>query len=362
MSGDRTATQTEKERAQTMTEVTSSRRADRVERTILRVLAELGGPVGAARLATVLADHGIELSPRAIRYHLERLDAAGLTRLVHRRRGRVLTERGAIEAERVAVPEKIGFISVKVDDLGYRMTYDVDQGTGTVVINVATLPERDLVRGVQVMEPVVRAHLGMGNRLILARAGERLGDYLVPPDHVAVGSICSVTVNGILSRRGIPVYSRYAGALELHNGRPVRFVDLIDYRGITCDPLELFVQAGRTTVSEAARTGCGVIGVSFREVPAAALDEVRRIARLLQARDMPAVLEIGRPGRPLLDVPVPEGRAGLIVLGGVNVFATLVEAGIPAEIHPLAGLADIRRFRPFREIALTARRQSPLID
>ena len=41
--------------------------------------------------------------------------------------------------------------------------------------------------------------------------------------------------------------------------------------------LELFVQAGRTSVRECARSGNGVIGASFREIPAVAREELLRV-------------------------------------------------------------------------------------
>ncbi|MBU4459204.1 MAG: DUF128 domain-containing protein, partial [Verrucomicrobia bacterium] len=102
----------------------------------------------------------------------------------------------------------------------------------------------------------------------------------------------------------------------------------------------------------------GVVGASFREIPAVAVPEVLRIRRLMRRRDLDAILEIGRPSRPLLDIPVQEGRAGMIVLGGLNSFAALQESGIRVTIDPLAGLADIAGFRSFREIAAVGRRQS----
>ena len=337
-------------------------RSGRARGAILRALHRASGPVGAARLAEMLAGMGVDLRPRAVRYHLLHLDRAGLTRTVDRRHGRVLTDRGVDEVLRAGAVEKVGFIASQVDDLGYRMTFDLRTGAGSMVVNVARIDERDLPRSIQQIEPVVRARLGMGSRLILGRAGERVGDYVVPYDCVAFGTACSVAVNGILLKYGIPVVSRYGGLLEMAGGRPVRFVELLEYRGTTVDPLAIFIRAGMTRVLAAARTGDGLVGASFREIPAVAVPDVRRIQREMQRHDLGAILEIGRPSRPLLDIPVQEGRAGMIVLGGLNSFAALQESGIPVHIEPLAGLADIAGFRSFRDIAVFGRRQSPMID
>lgn len=310
----------------------------------------------------MLSDSGIDLQPRAVRWHLARTDRAGWTRLVDRRRGRRLTDLGVQEARRAGADERLGFIAARVDDLSFRMTYDLRTMTGSVIVNSAILSARDLSRAAPLLEPVLKARLGMGSRIALARESETLAGAAVPSDCVALGSLCSITINGILLKLGIPVTSRFGGLLEIAEGRPRRFVELIEYRGSTVDPLELFIRAGMTRVQAAAKTGHGLVGASLREIPAMAVPEVLKVRRMLQERDVHAILEVGRPGRPLFDVAISEGRAGMIVLGGLNVFAALAEAGVPIELQPLAGLEDVRAFRPYREIASFARPASPLLD
>jgi hypothetical protein len=45
-----------------------------------------------------------------------------------------------------------------------------------------------------------------------------------------------------------------------------------------------------------------------------------------------------RGDEPLLGMPVPAGKAGMLVLGGLNPVAALREAGIPAESFSMAAL------------------------
>ena len=59
---------------------------------ILRVLAEWGEPVGAKLISQSLKSHGVELSERAVRYHLKMMDERGLTRSLGES-GRDLPER-----------------------------------------------------------------------------------------------------------------------------------------------------------------------------------------------------------------------------------------------------------------------------
>jgi repressor of nif and glnA expression len=316
---------------------------------VLRALSELDGPAGAARIAERLPGMGVQLQPRSIRLYLTELDREGLTTLTSRREGRVITERGRAELERSDVVAKVGFVRGRIDTLGYRMTYRGETGTGLVVTNVAQVPSRDLSRVFAEIKPVYARRLGLGDRLCLVRANDVLGGRAIPGGYAGLGTVCSVTVNGVLMSEGIPVSSRYGGLVEMRQGRPVRFVELMEYSATTVDPLEVFIRAGMTDVRECARSGNGVITASFRDIPSVAADDARRVFDRLQRAGMGGVLMIGRPGQPLLDIPVAEGRTGFIVVSGLNPVAAMVEAGIDCEMKSLSGLEEFGRFNTFEE-------------
>jgi repressor of nif and glnA expression len=324
-------------------------RNDKARAAVLRALSELDGPAGAARIAERLPGMGVRLQPRTIRLYLTELDRDGLTELNSRRKGRVITERGRAELEHSDVVAKVGFVRGRIDTLGYRMTFRGESGAGTVIANFALVPSRDLSRVFAEIKPVYARRLGLGDRLCLIRANETLAGRAVPGGYAALGTVCSVTVNGVLMAEGIPVTSRYGGLIELRQGRPVRFVELMEYSGVTVDPLETFIRAGMTDVRESARSGSGIITASFREIPSVALDDARRVFDRLQRAGMGGVLMIGRPGQPLLDIPVAEGRTGFIVVGGLNPVAAVVEAGIPCELKSLSGLEEFSGFSAFDE-------------
>lgn len=324
--------------------------ADALKVAILRALDEIGEPAGAVRICHRLMASGIRAQPRTIRYYLMRLDQEGLTRFVARRRGREITARGREELLHVNVVEKVGFIATRIDELVYQMDFDLEAREGTIIANIATIPAQSLARALEDMKPVIARGFGMGDRIAIARAGEKLGRLTVPDGVVAIATVCSVTVNGILLKQGIPVVSRYGGLLEVREGRPVRFVELIEYRGTTMDPLETFISAGMTRVRESVRTGHGLIGASFREVPSVALDDLARLRRKMQAVGLGGILGVGYPNQPLFDIPVSEGRTGLVVVGGLNPIAAIREAGGVVAIRPLAGLVDFARFEIFEKI------------
>jgi hypothetical protein len=314
---------------------------------ILRALLEIGKPAGAARLQERLLAAGCRLEQRTVRFYLLELDREGLTRRVSRRAGRELTEQGRHELACANIIEKIRFIASRIDSLVYRMTYDSRIGTGTIVANLAFIPRDGLVRALEIMRPVFQRRLGMGTRLAIVEGGESLGVTTVPRDQMALGTVCSITANGILLKQGIPVVSRFGGLMDIQDRRPIRFTALIEYNGTTLDPLEAFIRAGMTQVRECVRTNCGILGVGFREIPAAAVTAVRRIKEEMDRQGLDGILAIGTPNQPLFDIPVGEGRAGLIVTGGLNPIAALCEAGVPVTFQSLAEVEDIARFSDF---------------
>jgi len=337
-------------------------KTERARNAILKALSEDDAPAGAAKLALRLRAMGLDLQPRTVRVHLLELDRDGYTLMVSRRRGRQLTERGRRELTNVDVFSKLGFVAAKVDDLGYRMSYSYRSGHGSVVANVVLIRDRDLSRALLHVAPVLRAGLAVSNKLAVVRGGEKIGSFTVPLGSVALATICSITVNGVLLSSGIPVTSRFGGLLEMRDGAPLRFVDVIEYRGTTIDPLEVFIGAGMTEVAQCARTGSGIIGASFREIPAAAAGLARRVLNRLRERGLGGDLAMGEGSLPLFDIPVTEGRTGLIVIGGLNPLATLREVGIPATMRSLSGLADISEFMPIEDAERLGKRSYPYVD
>ena len=317
---------------------------------ILHVLREAGRPLGASRLAHELETMGLDLSQRTVRNCLALMDRMGLTRSCGKR-GRQITPLGERELENSFVAEKVGFISAKVDELAYEMTFKLRARRGTVILNISSVPLARAGEAVAEMMAVFRAGLGMGRLAVVAGPGERIGNFRVPDGRLAVGTVCSVTINGILLSAGIPTTARFGGLLELRDGEPLRFTQMIYYEGTSLDPLEIFISGGMTSVREAARSGSGLIGAGFREIPGVAVPRVQKICKRLEEIDLGGLLMVGKPNRPLLEVPVPDGRAGLVVVGGLNPLAAVQEAGIPTDNKALSTLFEFDQLVPFESIA-----------
>lgn len=333
---------------------------DEIKQRILKILHRIGRPAGATQVAELLRGWGVELSERSIRLYLLDLDREGLTQLQSRRAGRVLSARGRAEAEKGEdEPGLTGFLSGRMDDLICRMGFNLRGGMGTLVVNTTLVSARDEAAALDIVRPVFASRLGMGTRLLVLRTGavyDPARAAAVPRGKIALITICSVSLNGILLKEGVPVTSRFGGLLEFRDRAPARFVELLEYRGTTRDPLELFIRSKMTSVRACVETGNGLAGASFREFPSVALPAVLKVHDQLRLLGLDGIVTVGVPNQPLYGVPVGEGRTGLVVLGGLNPAAALEEAGVRSEIFPLAGLLEYEKLPEYRHMNMCVRR------
>jgi repressor of nif and glnA expression len=322
---------------------------ERKQLAVLKVLKEADRPLSSAKIADQLFASGYDLSERTVRLYLKELDKQGMTEnLGHR--GRRITEHGLRELASSRIIEKVGFLSAKIDQLACEMDFDPATRNGTVVVNVALFSPDDLIESASLMGRVFKEGFAMGRLMGLFAPGERIGEVMVPEGMLGVGTVCSISLNGVLLRRGIPTVSRFGGLLELHEKKPTRFVQMINYDGTSLDPLEIFIGSGMTDYLGAITSGNGLIGASFREFPAVSRNRVVEIAERLEEVGLGGLLRIGWPSHPLLEIPVQEGRVGAIIAGGLNPVAVMVERGKRLDFKALSGLVVFDRLFPYHEL------------
>ena len=316
---------------------------------ILRVLAGSDDPIGARAIAARLEDEGIDLSERTVRYHLRLMDERGLTRNLGEP-GRLITDRGREEIENGGVSDKLGFVSSKIDSLAYRSTFDMDTKKGEIILNISYIPEDRFEESLDIMREVFRAGFCMSELVIARRPGESIGDVAVPKGMVGFGTVCTVTINRVLIKKGIPVESKYAGLLEIYRDKPLRFTQLVAYAGTTADPTEFFILGKMTSVKDATLVGRGRILASFREVPAAAGDDLQEVLDQYKRNGLSGILAVGRPSPRLLGVPVSMDRIGLAVVAGLTPIAALTESDIPVQNKAMSALVEFSELVPVYDI------------
>lgn len=316
---------------------------------ILQVLSNSEEPIGSERISEILRLSGIELTDRAIRDYLILTDRMGWTENLGRK-GRRITERGREELETELVVDRVGFVSSKVEDLAFRMDFDLAKKQGKIILNISYLRKEHFLKHIKKICQVYEKNLGMGKLLTIANEEQILGSFRVPKNHVAIGTICSVSLNGIFLRHGIPMTSRFGSLVELQEGTPKRFTQIISYDGTTIDPLEIFIRGRMTNVWSATQTGNGVIGVSFREIPSVSLNKAKELSKKVEDSLLGGILAFGTPNQPLLDMSVPNGRTGILVLAGLNPIAILAENGVEVISKAMNCLFDYNALIEYTEV------------
>jgi repressor of nif and glnA expression len=319
---------------------------------ILDVLSASDRPVGSSKITDTLIAQGVEISERTVRLYLQELDSEGMTDNLGRR-GRRITESGMREADDSRVLERMGFLTGKIDTMAYRMDFDPKTCSGQVVMNLSLVKPADITNERRrLIGKVFAKGYTMGKMLALLEPGETFGGITVPDDMVGIGTVCSITLNGVLLDHGVPTVSRFGGLLEMSNGHPTRFVELINYEGTSIDPLEVFIRSGMANYIGAVTNGNGRIGASFREYPAESIETVHSIAAQLEEIGLGSLMCLGHPGQALYGIPVGPQRAGAVIIGGLNPMSIFEETGLRVPSRALSGLIDFHRlfhYSEFRE-------------
>ena len=312
---------------------------------ILKILAETNGPVGARVISRTLGEDGIHLTERAVRFHLQLMDERGLTHIAGKkgRAGRTITDKGREELANALVSDKVGMMDSRIDELSYLTTFDLETKSGDVILNVSLIRKEDFQKTLDTVREVSAAGICVSSSVLIAQEGEELDHLIVPEGMAALGTVCAVTLNGILLHHRIPVKSRFGGIVQMANAAPLRFTEIIEYSGSSLDPAEIFIKGKMTSVLDAARSGAGKVLAGFREISAACMPEALNLLNELSEIGFSGTVVIGEPNQPVLQIPVNSGYAGLVILAGLNPLAAVEEIGIDTQNMSLCMMMDFQK-------------------
>lgn len=234
--------------------------------------------------------------------------------------------------------EKVKFLLSKTWNLIYQVDFDVETHAGNVITNVSYIKKQDLDDAMDIFEEVMK----VGPKFCTSKY------YATVPgnekDKIGIATVCSLTIDGILTKHGVSTTPQYGGILETNSKQP-RFIELTAYNGSSLDPHEIYIAKNMTSVNEAIRGG-GRVLASLREIPYVSRQDAVEVLEEVQDAGF-SILKIGKPSELVYNAKVERYHVGIVAPGGLNPIAALKEHGMdvePKAVETMMKVSDMEEF------------------
>ncbi|AGK60310.1 Uncharacterized protein conserved in archaea [Archaeoglobus sulfaticallidus PM70-1] len=310
---------------------------------ILRVLSEAESPLSSKDIADSLKEKGINLEPRTIRYHLSKMDKAGLTQKPVKYK-RIITPKGKEVLRRSLVFERLGEFSERVEYNVFMSNFSIDEFKGTIPTNIAILDKKHYEKAMTILNEVSQSRFIVSDLITVIDESERAGYLEIPKNKFAVGIVSNTIFDVILRKYGVVLTPEASGLLHVEKKVPQGFSELISYSGTTLSPGWLFVKSRLTSVFRAEKKGYGDVIATIRSFNVHLIDVVKRRVSEIEEKGIRGIISISYP----LENHIIQSinfKANLIIYAGVNYLAPLQEKGLNPEIHINEQLIEISEFK-----------------
>jgi len=233
------------------------------------------------------------------------------------------------------------FIISRIENMMYEVTFDQVKRKGKIIVNISIVNEPDFKKIIGLFRQAIHSGLAVSPFIKIIRAEERIGNLKIETGKVGIATACSITIDGVLLKAGIPVKPILGGVVEIHEGSPLRFTDVLTYNSTTIDPLDVFMSQELTSVTQMINTGTGKILANLRETPMSARDRIEQVLDSLVEAGFSCILEVGEPNNDILGIQVGRDKLGIAVIGGTNPMALVQENGIEIDTQELSILLDV---------------------
>ncbi|MEN6442234.1 MAG: DUF128 domain-containing protein [Methanoregula sp.] len=245
---------------------------------------------------------------------------------------------------------RLKFVNHSIEDYAMQVTFDPVKGTGKVVYNLSLVKNEDFEYAVSILKDAIKTGVSVSGMVKFFRSGEKVSGFIVPQDCTAICTICSITFDGLLIKRGIPVNPIGGGVVEIENRTPIRFTHMIRYEYTTIDPLQVLISQKITSVNNVMRKGSGTLLANIREFHMEAEPLVGMVLDELADSSITGILEVGMPNVPLLGVLVSPQYVGIAAVGGTNPMAAIREGGRWVNTQAMKGMMDISEMEEIRDL------------
>ncbi len=228
---------------------------------------------------------------------------------------------------------KIPFLLSKSWNLIQQVNFNVEKRKGDIISNVSYLDKDDLDTALTIMEDAYNSNPKYINPYY------KLLKHPTDDDKIGIGTICSLSIDGLLINNGIMCNPIYGGLLELTE--PPLFIDLISYNGTTIDPHKIFLSKNMTSIS--ANSGTKKILASFKEIPYVARDYAVHLLDILKNTGF-SIYKIGKPREVTYNAKADNYNFGVVAGSGLNTIGAIKEEGINIKVKA------IEKLIPFEEM------------
>ncbi len=245
--------------------------------------------------------------------------------------------------------DPLKFVTHSIDDYAMQVTYNPATHEGNLVYNLSFIKNEDLEFAIGILRDCYKTGLAASGLVRIVASGERIGNLTIPAGQTAICTVCSVTFDGLLIQRGVPVNPIGGGVVEIENRAPIRFIHMILYAHTTIDPLQVLNSQRLTSVTSVMRKGSGKILANIREFHMEAEPLVGEVLDELSDSSFIGILEVGMPNVPLLGVPVSPQYIAISCVGGTNPLAAIKEGGRWVQTNAMKGLMDVAEMTEIRD-------------
>lgn len=230
------------------------------------------------------------------------------------------------------IQPKIPFLLSKTWNLIQQVNFDVEKRKGDIISNVSYIKRDDLDSALEIMEETYN------NNPKYINPYYKLIDHPTDEDKIGIGTVCSLSIDGILIDNGIMSNPKYGGLLELTE--PPLFIDLISYNGSTEDPHKIFLAKNMTSITR--NIGPNKILASFKEIPYISRDYSVYLLDILNNIGF-SIYKIGKPRELAYNAKADNYNFGVVTGSGLNSIGAIKEKGIDIEVKAIEKLLPFEK-------------------
>lgn len=241
------------------------------------------------------------------------------------------------------------FVSHRIEDYAMKVTFNPAEGTGTIVYNLTLIPSDFTSQAIEIFRATCDAGISPSTLLRILDSGEEIDGFSIPAGYDGMLTLCSITLDGLLTQRGIPMTPIGGGVVEVTENIPRRFTHLIKYECTTIDPLQVLISQEITSIMQVMKNGNGSLLGNIRQCHMEAEEKVEEVLEEIAESYFTGILDVGLPNTPCLGVAVDPQYMGVAALGGTNWMAAIKEQGVAVKMQAMKGVIDISQMRDIRD-------------